>query len=271
MSADARQGLIGLTLALAIFSGWLGLHIWGVFFYPLTGTALVAVPLLVMMQSWLGTGMFIVAHDAMHGSLVPGRPRINAFVGQTCVGAYAAFSYRALSVSHHQHHRAPGTPSDPDFDAKRPEAFAAWFRAFFTRYFGLREFVIVTVVLAVYLFGLNADPLNVALFWGLPAILSALQLFVFGTWLPHRHDSRAPAFADHHNARTLPMPWIASLLTCFHFGLHHEHHLSPATPWWRLPQLRRPPVISGSTAPVAAAAASHGRASGSRSRSAHRD
>ncbi|MFA9473554.1 MAG: fatty acid desaturase [Filomicrobium sp.] len=26
-----------------------------------------------------------------------------------------------------------------------------------------------------------------------------------------------------------------SLLTCFHFGYHHEHHLQPDVPWWRLP------------------------------------
>ena len=271
MSPDARQGLIGLTLALLIFSAWVALHVWGVFFLTLTAPVVFLAPLWILAQSWLGAGMFIVAHDAMHGSLAPGRPRVNGVVGQLCVGAYAAFSYRALHVAHHQHHRAPGTADDPDFDAHRPEAFLPWFRAFFTRYFGLREFLIVSAVLATYLFVLGAAPLNVVLFWGLPAILSALQLFVFGTWLPHRHDSRAPAFADHHNARTLPMSWIGSLLTCFHFGLHHEHHLSPATPWWRLPQLRQPPVRPGSTAPVAAAAASPGRAPGSRSRSARRD
>lgn len=271
MSPDARQGLIGLTLALLIFSGWLGLHLWGVFFQPLTQPLVFVAPLLIMAQSWLGAGMFIVAHDAMHGSLAPGRPRVNGVVGQLCVGAYAAFSYRALNLAHHQHHRAPGTAGDPDFDADRPTAFLPWFRAFFTRYFGLREFAIVTGILAIYLFALGARPLNVALFWGLPAILSALQLFVFGTWLPHRHDARAPAFADHHNARTLPMPWLGSLLTCFHFGLHHEHHLSPATPWWRLPQLRQSQVKSGSTAPVAAAGPSRGPGSESRSPSTRRD
>ena len=65
--------------------------------------------------------------------------------------------------------------------------FGPWFYRFFTRYFGWREFGIVTAVLVAYLFVFGASALNVALFWGLPAILSALQLFVFGTWLPHRH------------------------------------------------------------------------------------
>ncbi len=234
----ARQTIIGLGLAALITGGWLGLHVWGVFFQPLNWPAAAVVPLMILTQSWLGAGMFIVAHDSMHGSLAPGRPRVNAVIGQLCVGAYAAFSYRRLIVCHHQHHRTPGTASDPDFHAGRPEAFGPWFFSFFTRYFGLREFAIVTAVLIIYLL-LGASVGNLILFWALPAGLSALQLFVFGTWLPHRHQAESAAFADHHNARTVPMPWLASLLTCFHFGLHHEHHLSPNTPWWRLPDLRR--------------------------------
>jgi beta-carotene ketolase (CrtW type) len=30
-----------------------------------------------------------------------------------------------------------------------------------------------------------------------------------------------------------------SLLTCFHFGYHHEHHDTPWVPWWKLPAQRR--------------------------------
>lgn len=233
----ARQTIVGLSLAALIVAGWVTLHVWGVFFQPLSGVSLFAAPVLILTQSWLGAGMFIVAHDAMHGSLAPGRPRINAVVGQICVGAYAAFSYRKLTVCHHQHHRAPGTAQDPDFHADLPEAFLPWFYSFFTRYFGWREFSIVTAVLVAYLL-IGASVANLVLFWAVPAIFSALQLFVFGTWLPHRH-TKGDEFADHHHARTIPMPWIASLLTCFHFGMHHEHHLAPSAPWWRLPEVRR--------------------------------
>lgn len=252
-----RQTVIGLTLAALILGGWITLHVWGVFFQPLSGPAVFAVPFLMLLQGWLGAGMFIVAHDAMHGSLAPGRPRVNAIVGQICVGAYAAFSYRRLHSNHHQHHRTPGHADDPDFFAPRPRAFVPWFVAFFTRYFGWREFAIVTAVLIAYLL-LGAQPLNLILFWAIPALLSALQLFVFGTWLPHRHTDEA-GFADHHNARTLQMPWIASLMTCFHFGLHHEHHLSPATPWWGLPDVRRDQLRRASTAQAASAPAVHDR------------
>jgi len=244
----ARQTTIGLGLAAGIFLGWVGLHVWGVFFQPLGGRAAWATAILVPLQSWLGAGLFIVAHDAMHGSLAPGHPRLNAAVGQLCLGVYAGFSFRRLIVSHHQHHRAPGGPDDPDFHHERPASFVPWLYRFFTRYFGWREFGLVTVVLGLYLFVLGARPANLILFWGLPAILSALQLFIFGTWLPHRQEVAGAAFADHHNARTVPMPWLLSLLTCFHFGLHHEHHLTPDTPWWRLPAARRRLLRHGSIA-----------------------
>lgn len=261
-----RQTAIGLSLATLIVGGWFALHVWGVFFQPLTWPAVAIAPLLILTQSWLGAGMFIVAHDAMHGSLAPGRPRLNAAIGQVCVGAYAAFSYRRLNVCHHQHHRAPGSAEDPDFHAEEPMRFGPWFYRFFTRYFGWREFAIVTAVLTAYLFVVGANPLNVALFWGLPAIMSALQLFIFGTWLPHRHEAAGPDFADHHHARTIPMPWLASLLTCFHFGMHHEHHLSPNTPWWRLPEARRAALRPASKGPGVAAGPSASTAAASRSR-----
>ena len=74
------------------------------------------------------------------------------------------------------------------------------------------------------------------LFWALPAILSAFQLFYFGTYLPHRAEDEA--FGDAHRARSNDFSWTMSLLTCFHFGYHHEHHDNPAVPWWRLPATR---------------------------------
>ena len=81
--------------------------------------------------------------------------------------------------------------------------------------------------------------INVIAFWAVPGLLAALQLFTFGTYLPHRPQP-AP-FADRHNARTNTYPIWLSLLTCFHFGYHHEHHEHPQLPWWRLPTARRSP------------------------------
>jgi beta-carotene ketolase (CrtW type) len=232
----ARQTAVGLTLAALIAAAWLATHVWGVFFHPWTLLGVATAIPLIAVQTWLGAGMFIVAHDAMHGSLAPGRPRVNRAVGQLAVGLYAAFPFSLLNRKHHEHHRSPGSPEDPDFHAEAPTAFWPWYLRFFRTYFGWRQLLIILAVFAVYRFVLGASWLNAAVFWGLPSILSSLQLFTFGTWLPHRHE--AEPFADRHNARSQEFGWLLSLLTCFHFGYHREHHLSPATPWWRLPAVR---------------------------------
>ncbi len=232
----AQQRRRGLALAAAIVGGWLTLHVWGVFFHAWSGIDWLRAPLLVALQAWLSTGLFIVAHDAIHGSLAPGRPRLNAAIGQLCVGLYAGFRFTRLAASHRLHHEAPGTADDPDFHAPAPRAFAAWLHAFFRRHFGLAEFARVTAVLILYL-ALGAQALNLIVFWALPALLSALQLFTVGTWLPHRHGD--DSFADRHRTRSLRWPWLPSLLGCYHFGYHHEHHLWPHVPWWRLPAVRQ--------------------------------
>jgi beta-carotene ketolase (CrtW type) len=67
-------------------------------------------------------------------------------------------------------------------------------------YFSWREFAILTVVGAIYLTVLDAELVNVLAFWALPAILSSLQLFYFGTYLPHRRGEEP--FPDDHQARS---------------------------------------------------------------------
>ena len=233
-SGPARQAVIGLALAGGLVASWAACHIYGVFVHRWTPVGILVAPVLVALQCWLNVGLFIVAHDAMHGSLAPGRPRTNRFIGRTCLALYAGFSFDRLIVSHLDHHRHSGTPDDPDFDAANPTRFWPWYLAFFRAYFGWREFWIMGILITTYLVLLGAHPANALVLWGLPAILSSLQLFYFGTYLPHRHE--AEAFGDRHNARSSPLPPLASLLTCFHFGgFHHEHHDRPGIPWWRLP------------------------------------
>jgi beta-carotene ketolase (CrtW type) len=229
------QAAIGLSLAALIGAAWLGLHVYGVYFHRWQGWGWVMAPLLVAVQTWLSVGLFIIAHDAIHGSLAPGRPRLNCAVGQLCVGLYAGFRYGRLAANHHRHHAASGTADDPDFHPEAPRQLVPWFLRFFRTYFGLFEFGVLTVWLVLAIGVLGASIANMLVFWALPALLSALQLFVFGTWLPHRHGE--PGFQDQHNARSNGFGPLLSLLTCFHFGRHHEHHLYPYLPWWRLPDL----------------------------------
>jgi beta-carotene ketolase (CrtW type) len=233
----AGQTAIGLSLAAALMAGWLGAHVYGVFLHRWTPADVVLAPLLILVQCWLNVGLFIVAHDCMHGSLAPGRPWLNRAVGHVVLALYAGFSFDRLIGKHHAHHRHSGTAEDPDFHADGPRAFWPWYVAFFRRYFGLREFAVLAALLATYLFVFRVDPANALVFWGVPAILSSLQLFYYGTYLPHRHES--DAFSDSHNARSLELGPFASLVTCFHFGgYHHEHHEQPWMPWWRLPNAR---------------------------------
>jgi beta-carotene ketolase (CrtW type) len=236
-AAFRRQMAIGLGLAGLIFAGWIAVHALAVFALDLGSAPWLLVLALAALQTWLSVGLFIVAHDAMHGSLAPFHPRLNRWVGKAALMLYAAFDFDRLIGKHFAHHRHSGSEGDPDFDADHPDRFWPWFFTFFTRYFGLREFLTLGAFGLVWVLVLGAPVANVMLFWALPAILAAFQLFYFGTYRPHRHDDRP--FADRHRARSEQMPAWLSLLTCFHFGYHHEHHAMPHVPWWRLPAARR--------------------------------
>ncbi len=237
-SGYSRQAAVGLALAAGLVASWLACHLYGMFWHRWDAAGMLLAPVLIGVQCWLNVGLFIVAHDAMHGSLAPDRPGLNRGIGRLCLALYAGFSYDRLIGRHHDHHRHSGTAGDPDFHAAAPVRFWPWYGTFFRRYFGLRELAVLSVLLAVYLAVLRVDPVNALVLWGVPAILSSLQLFYFGTYLPHRHEEAD--FSDRHNARSLELSPVASLLTCFHFGgFHHEHHERPGTPWWRLPSTRR--------------------------------
>jgi beta-carotene/zeaxanthin 4-ketolase len=231
------QTVVGLGLAAAIIVAWLALHITGVFLLNLATAPLWLTVLMVLTLTWLSVGLFIIAHDAMHGSLAPFRPGINVAVGQLALALYAGFRFRPLNVEHHKHHRHAGTADDPDFDARPPHGFFAWYYGFMRHYFGLFEYLVLNVLVATYIFLLGADIVNLLTFWALPALVSSVQLFVFGTYLPHKPgvDMRD----DRHRSRSNDLPPWLSLLTCFHFGYHHEHHDQPGVPWWRLPAARR--------------------------------
>ena len=235
-STTSRDTRVSALLAGAIGAGWLTIHVGGIFFWRWSVATTPLALLLIVAQAWLSTGLFIVAHDCMHGSFAPGHPRVNRVVGTLCLGAYAALSYRALHPKHHAHHAAPGTARDPDFHAGAPRRALPWFVRFFSGYYTHGQIARITLAAILYML-LGASLTNIVAFWAMPALLALAQLFVFGTFLPHRHHD-AP-FADHHNARGNDLSRLASIATCFHFGTyHHEHHLSPRTPWWRLPDVR---------------------------------
>ena len=238
-----RVAATGIGLASLIIAAWLALHVYAVFFLDLATLSPWLVPLIIAVSCWLYVGIFIIAHDCMHGTLAPGRPGINRWFGRICLFVYAGFDFDELKAKHHDHHRHAGTEHDPDFDEREPHAFWPWYVRFFSEYFSGREFAIISLAVAIYVLALGASLANIWLFWAIPAILSSLQLFYFGTYLPH-HPGEAP-FADRHNSRTNTYPRWLSLITCFHFGYHHEHHLFPYLPWWRLPEAHAAMIQAG--------------------------
>lgn len=243
----ATQGVIGLALALAIAGSWITIHIYGLFVFELTWASFPAALLLAAVQCWLSVGVFIVCHDAMHGSLAPGRDRLNAGVGALLLFLYAGFRWSAIRDAHHTHHDRAGHAGDPDFDEHNPARFWRWYATFFKRYFGWRSLVFVHTVVGIYWLVLGVPMVQIVLLYGAPALLSSLQLFYFGTYRPHCHRADA-AFPDEHNARSDSFSTLASLATCFHFGYHLEHHHRPDVPWWALPAARR----AGVTEPLEA-------------------
>jgi beta-carotene/zeaxanthin 4-ketolase len=219
-----RQRAIGMLLAAAIIAAWASVHVLGVFVLDAAAVPLLGVAAIVALQTWLSVGLFIVAHDAMH-------------FGRLALALFASLSYDRMLPKHHAHHRHAGTHDDPDFDDAHPTAFLPWFTTFARRHVGWREIAAQTVFVAVYVFVLGVAWANLLLFWALPALLATVQLFYFGTYRPHRHGD--DPFTDRHRTRSETFPTWLSVLTCFNFGYHHEHHDAPQVPWWRLPAYRR--------------------------------
>ena len=224
-----------------IAGSWLGIHAYAMFVFELTWANLPFALVMAAVQCWLSVGVFIVCHDAMHGSLVPGRPRANSAIGAVLLFLYAGFAWKKLRDAHFTHHKLAGHAGDPDFDEHNPANFLRWYGTFFRRYFGWQSLLYVHTVVGIYWLVIGIPMVQIVLLYGAPALLSSLQLFYFGTFRPHRHvdDGRSQEFADQHNTRSDEFGTLASLASCFHFGYHLEHHRRPDVPWWALPGARK--------------------------------
>lgn len=229
-----RSDIAGVAVALTILVAWATL-----FCFALTRTTLsLGVYLLILpLLTFLYVGLFITGHDAMHGLVSPKHPLINAMIGRLAVWCYALFDYKKLLVEHWKHHSTPGEPlSDPDFHDGTHKSFIGWYLHFMWHYTSIWQLVRIAcaVQLLVCLGGISETRIMLA--FGIPGLLSSLQLFYFGTYLPHRESSEP--FVDRHNARSNRYPVWLSFVTCYHFGYHLEHHRYPKVPWWALPQVR---------------------------------
>ena len=234
----------GLRLAALILLLWL-LSLAAVL---LVGPARLGWPLAlatVLVRTLLHTGLFIVAHDAMHGLLVPQRPRWNHRLGAFALALYAALAYDRCRRNHGLHHQQTATASDPDFLGDPEAGPLGWYLHFMGGYLNPLQMglllggwgALATGGAVLMQLPWQQALLRVLLGYTLPLLLSSLQLFVVGTYLPHRR-SRVRS-RDRHQAASLAWPPALSLLACFHFGYHWEHHHNPSLPWYRLPDRRR--------------------------------
>jgi beta-carotene ketolase (CrtW type) len=226
----------GLVVAMLILGVWavsLGLLL----SLPIAEMSLWFKVLAVFWQTFLWTGLFITAHDAMHGSVYPEQPMINHAIGRVAVLCYGLFSYQSLLRKHWLHHRHPASPRDPDFHDGEHDNPLRWYVHFMIQYWSWRRLLGLVVLFQIACYLLHTSYSSVMLFWAIPSVLSSIQLFFFGTFLPHRRP--AGGYSNSHHAQTTAWPILWSFLTCYHFGYHQEHHEYPHVPWWLLPSVHR--------------------------------
>ena len=189
----------------------------------------------VCLRTFIHTGVFIIIHDSIHG-VVGQNQKVNSMFGYFTAFLYAMLPYKTLAKNHHQHHRYPATKEDPDYYDLNPHSFWLWYTSFMKDYQQGKQFwILFWGMTAVFwsLVGLKVAIANIFLFWVLPIVLSSLQLFTFGIFLPHR--PRKEAYSDRHRAKSNNFSPLFSFLTCYHFGYHWEHHQYPHLPWYKLP------------------------------------
>lgn len=209
--------IIALTVILCWFSSLFFLLNWNfTWSNPL-------VYLMVLVQMHLYTGLFITAHDAMHGTISANKT-INNFIGYLSVFLYAGFFYKQLYNKHHKHHNHVHTHDDPDYAA---HGFWKWYLSFMWNYITIVQLIIMAVAFNVLKIWIPQQ--NLLIFWVLPALLSTFQLFYFGTYQPHKgeHDNE-------YQSSTLRKNHFYAFISCYFFGYHLEHHQKPGTPWWQL-------------------------------------
>lgn len=92
----ASKSSLPLQVAIAIVGVWIA-RMWICFQVRLETLNPVGAICLLGWQTWIYTGLFITAHDAMHGSIHRSRS-LNRAIGQVCLWLYAGFDYCQLSI-----------------------------------------------------------------------------------------------------------------------------------------------------------------------------
>jgi len=221
---------MGILIALLIISLWAA-HLAYLLIFVEPSIAPVML-IHIAIQTYLYTGLFITAHDAMHG-LVSSNRRLNSMVGQSATWLFAALSYSRLNRKHQLHHQFPGEAADPDYSTGSQNFWQWWF-SFLKNYVSWWQIIIMAIIFNVLQIWVNQ--ISLIVFWVLPSVLATFQLFYFGTYRPHRLPHTEPMMP--HRARSQNGSHLWAMLSCYFFGYHYEHHESPQTPWWKLYRIK---------------------------------
>ncbi|MEI6328919.1 MAG: fatty acid desaturase [Pseudanabaena sp. ELA645] len=225
----------GILIAIVIVGLWF-ISLLNLLAISVLSTSWVWLTACILGRTYLHTGLFILAHDAMHGNLVPSNRSLNNMIGRLTVGIYALLPYDRCSINHTNHHRYTAQIGDPDFHGTLSHPIF-WYCKFIREYFSWRS-LITFLISMIMLFGgliliFKVSLINLILFWLVPLVLSSLQLFFFGTYLPHQQVCPNPNFSPRTASNFYSILW--SFLSCYNFGHYHwEHHEYPQTPWYRL-------------------------------------
>lgn len=221
-SSNSQIDPKGILIAFGIISTWL------IFLIYLLGIEInwtnPLIYLGILIQMHLYTGLFITAHDAMHG-LVSSNKIVNNVIGVFTALLFSFNFYWKLFPKHHEHHRFVASEKDPDYHSS--DNFFLWYFSFIKQYLSIWQLLLMAITFNILKLFLPVE--NLIVFWMLPAILSTFQLFYFGTYLPHRGESD-----NVHHSKTQSKNHLWAFISCYFFGYHYEHHDSPGTPWWRL-------------------------------------
>lgn len=184
-------------------------------------------------QMFLYVGLFVTAHDGMHGSIFPSNPKLNDAIGRFVLFVYGMFPFAKMRRMHDLHHDFPARPCDPDFHNGKHRNFFAWYFNFMQNYWSWLRLALLILTFHTVHQVFRVPEINLAWFWVFPSVMSSFQLFLFGTFLPHRQPIDGYINQSHSTSTMFSEFW--SFISCYHFGYHEEHHDLPHLAWWQLP------------------------------------
>lgn len=174
----------------------------------------------IMTLTWQYVGLFIIAHDLHHDR---NPKKYDSILGRLCLLFYGGFLLEDFSDKHRLHHECPGSIDenycvDPDFYDGN---ILLWYLSFMKRYINVKQIIIQLTFYFIYKnIGISEE--NMVLFWAVPSLLASIQLFFYGTFLPHAKDGEI---------KNTNLPKWLQTLTSYNFGYHIKHHTNPEIKW----------------------------------------